>query len=103
MNPIRDLGNGLILRHATKDDAQALSEFNARIHSDEGPDKPNPRVAAWTRDLLSRPHPTLCPGDFTIIEEITTKRIVSSLNLIPQTWSYDGIEFGVGLPYLSEA
>ncbi len=27
-------------------------------------------------------------------------KIVSSLNLIPQTWSYEGIEFGVGRPEL---
>jgi hypothetical protein len=100
MCPIRDLGNGLILRRATKDDAQALSEFNGRIHSDEGPDKSDKRVAVWTRDLLALPHPTLRPEDFTIIEETATKRIISSMNLIPQTWSYEGIEFGVGRPEL---
>ena len=58
------------------------------------------RVAAWTHDLLTRPHPTLRPDDFTIVEETATGRIVSSLNLIPQTWSYEGIEFGVGRPEL---
>jgi len=100
MNPILDLGNGLILRHGTKEDARALSDFNGRIHSDQGMDKPDKRVAAWTRDLLAFPHPTLCPEDFTIVEETATRRIVSSLNLIPQTWSYEGIEFGVGRPEL---
>jgi GNAT superfamily N-acetyltransferase len=100
MNPIRDLGNGLILRRATKEDARALSDFNSRIHSDDGMDQPNERIAAWTRDLLTLPHPTLCPEDFTLIEETSTKRIVSSLNLIPQTWSYEGIEFAVGRPEL---
>jgi hypothetical protein len=58
------------------------------------------RVAAWTHDLLARPHPTLRPEDFTIIEETATGRIVSSLNLIPQTWTYEGIEFPVGRPEL---
>jgi hypothetical protein len=97
---IRDLGDGLILRHASRRDAAALADFNSRIHSDDGPDHPDLRVAAWTRDLLVKPHPTLTPRDFTIIEETASGRIVSSLNLIPQTWAYEGIPFGVGRPEL---
>jgi len=95
---IKDLGDGLILRRASPADAEALSQFNARIHSDDGPDQPDERLAAWTRDLLKVPHPTFAPGDFTIVEDTSTGQIVSSLNLIPQTWSYAGIEFGVGRP-----
>jgi hypothetical protein len=97
---IRDLGEGLILRRATSADAEALATFNARLHSDDGPDKPDERVAAWTRDLITRPHPTFSPGDFTIVEESAIGKIVSSLNLISQTWAYAGIEFGVGRPEL---
>ena len=93
---IKDLGAGLILRRSTPDDADALADFNARIHSDDGPDKPDERLAAWTRDLLTRPHPTFSPDAFTIIEETASGHIVSSLNLIPQTWTYEGIPFGVG-------
>ena len=95
---LRDLGNGLIMRRSTPDDAQALGEFNGNIHGNDELDKQ--RLAAWTRDLLTRPHPTLNPDDFTIVEESATGRIVSSMNLIPQTWSYEGIEFGVGRPEL---
>lgn len=95
---LRDLGNGLILRRATRDDAEALSEFNGDIHGQDEVDRGG--VMAWTRDLLTRPHATIQPGDFTIVEETATGRIVSSLCLIPQTWSYEGIEFGVGRPEL---
>lgn len=95
---LRDLGNGLIMRRSTHEDADALSEFNGRIHGDSPRDAQ--RVAAWTRDLLTRPHPTFNPNDFTIVEETATGRIVSSLNLISQIWSYEGIEFGVGRPEL---
>jgi hypothetical protein len=95
---LRDLGNGLIVRRSTPEDAQALAEFNGQIHGENELD--TQRVAAWTRDLLARPHPTLHPDDFTIIEETATGRIISSMNLIPQTWSYEGIEFGVGRPEL---
>lgn len=93
---MKDLGAGLILRRSSPQDADALANFNARIHSDDGFDKPDERLAAWTRDLLTRPHPTFNPDDFTIIEEAASGRIVSSLNLIPQTWAYEGIPFGVG-------
>lgn len=93
---LRDLGAGLILRRSTSDDADALADFNASIHSDDGPDKPDERLGTWTRDLLTRPHPTFNPDDFTVVEEISTERIVSSTCLIPQTWTYEGIPFGVG-------
>ncbi len=97
---IRDLGDGLVLRRSTPQDAPHLAEFNARIHSDYGPDQPDVRVAAWTRDLLERPHPTFGADDFTVVEDIASGKIVSSLNLISQTWSYAGIPFGVGRPEL---
>ena len=95
---LRDLGNGFIMRRSTPEDADALSEFNGMIHGDDEADAK--RVAAWTRDLLTRLHPTFNADDFTIVEEAASGRIVSSLNLIPQTWSYEGIEFGVGRPEL---
>jgi len=95
---LRDLGNGLIMRRATPQDAEFLSAFNGDVHGTDEADRKG--VAAWTRDLLTRPHATFQPGDFTIVEETVTGRIVSSLNLIPQTWSYEGIEFGVGRPEL---
>jgi hypothetical protein len=95
---IRDLGDGLILRYASPEDADALAQFNGEIHAEDEADRLH--LMAWTRDLLTLPHPTLKPEDFTIIEEASTGRIVSSLNLIPQTWSYEGIEFGVGRPEL---
>jgi len=90
-----DLDGGLRLRSSTPADADALAAFNGEIHSDTA-GEPDRWVAAWTRDLLERPHPTFRPELFTIVEETDSGRIVSSLNLIPQTWAYDGIEFGVG-------
>src|SRR5512147_569482 len=95
---LRDLGNGLVMRRATREDAGALAEFNGKIHGENEAD--TRRVAAWTHDLLARPHPTFSPEDFTIVTETATGRIVSSMNLIPQTWAYEGIEFGVGRPEL---
>ena len=97
---IRDLGDGLILRHGSVEDADALADINSRMHSDDGPDQPNLGIGAWIQDLVAKPHPTLVPSDFTVVEETSTGKIVSTLCLIPQTWTFDGIEFGVGRPEL---
>jgi GNAT superfamily N-acetyltransferase len=97
---LRDLGDGLILRRSTPADAEALADFNSALLSDDGPAAPDARIAAWTRDLLSGDHPTFGVDDFTIVEEARTGRIVSSLCLISQAWTYDGIPFGVGRPEL---
>ena len=92
---IKDLGNGLVLRSARLEDAEALAVFNGGIHGSENPfDRRG--VAAWTRDLMTLPHPTFSPADFTVVEDTLQGKIVSSLNLISQTWSYGGIPFGVG-------
>jgi hypothetical protein len=85
------------MRRSTAEDADALAEFNRVIHSDNEQD--GQCLASWTRDLLTA-HPTFRPDDFTVIEELATGRIVSTMNLISQTWSYEGIKFGVGRPEL---
>ncbi len=97
---VRDLGEGLVLCRSRSEDAEALAEFNSKIHSDDGMDHPDKGVGAWTRDLLARPHPTLKPDDFTLVLEASSGRIVSSMNLISQTWAYEGIPFKVGRPEL---
>jgi hypothetical protein len=91
----RDLGGGLVLRTATPADVDALVTFNAAVHGG-GPRAPDPGIAGWTRDLLTRLHPTFRPEDFTLVEDTRTGAIVSSLNLIGQMWAYAGIPFGVG-------
>jgi hypothetical protein len=92
------LGGGLVMRRSTPQDAERLGAFNGRIHGDDPADAEG--VAAWTRGLLTLPHPTFGPDDFTIIEDTLSSEIVSSLNLISQTWMYEGIPFGVGRPEL---
>src|SRR5512138_3905403 len=98
-NIIKELGAGLILRRSSPEDADALAAFCADIHSDD-PGRPDPVIGEWARDLVSRPHPRFHADDFTIIEEAATGRIVSTLNLIPQTWTYEGIPIEVGRPEL---
>ena len=96
LSRFRDLGNGLVMRQATFDDRERLAEFHATIliGADETP--PADRLYFWVLDLMSGKHPTFRPEDFLLVEEISTGTIASSLGLISQTWSYEGIPFGLG-------
>lgn len=96
----KNLGDGLVLRWATPADTEALAAFNINIHSDN-PEKPETWLARWTEDLMRGDHPTTNASDFTVVvDENAGGKIVSSLNLISQTWLYEGIPFGVGRPEL---
>ncbi len=93
----RDLGDGLTLRWATPDDAEAVAQFNLAMHSD--PPGEEKFLYHWTHDLMRGDHPTTKASDFTVVTD-ADGRIVSTLNLISQTWAYDGIPFPVGRPEL---
>jgi GNAT superfamily N-acetyltransferase len=95
----RDLGDSLLLRRASTADIAAVAEFNGEVLEPERPEM-RETLARWTRDLMSGNHPTCKASDFTIVEDTAAGRIVSSLCLIPQTWSYGGVKFGVGRPEL---
>ena len=100
----KDLGDGLLLRRARRKDAEAVAAFNARVHfSSGGPfeqREPHRGIAAGTRDLMSGDHPTCDASDFTVVEDTGTGHIVSSACLIPQRFSYEGLELDAGLPEL---
>ncbi len=96
LNKPLEIEPGIILRRACKQDANRLAEFNGRIHGEDEEDKR--RIAIWSRDLINGLHPTICPTDFTVVEVQNSRKIVSSMNLISQTWTYDGIPFKVGRP-----
>lgn len=96
----RDLGDGLTLRWATPADTEELAAFNLRIHSDD-PNEPEEFLVYWTRDLMHGKHPTTQASDFTVVvDEKARGKIVSSIGLIGQTWTYEGIPFAVGRPEL---
>lgn len=91
----RHLDDNLVLRWATEDDTDALAELNAYVFSES--DSPDEAIEVWTRELMRGDHPAVKPNDFTVVvDESNDGKIVSTLNLISQTWTYDGIPFGVG-------
>ncbi len=93
---IRDLGDGLVLRRSRPSDEDALAELNGTIFRSREATGLNPFMAQWTRDLMTTKHPTVKPEDFLLVEETATGRVISSLVMIPQTWTYAGLPFGVG-------
>ncbi len=92
---IEDLGDGLIIRHITPADTEELCTFNGTMHADPGVEFDH-TIEIWTRDMIRCPPPGFTIDDFMVVEDTRTGRIVSSLNLISQTWSYDGVRIGVG-------
>ncbi len=94
---IRELDDGLVLRHGTPADVDALAAFNQIVHS---PNKPALHLGAWTRDLAGGEHPYVGPRDFTIVEDTRTGRIASTLSLLSHRLRYGGIEFPAGQPEL---
>lgn len=90
-----NLGDGLLLRCATVDDIEELAQFNGRIHGDGGFSE---FVAQWTREFTAPSHPSCGPENVTVVVDTNTRKIVSSMCLIPQVWTYDGIPFPVGRP-----
>jgi hypothetical protein len=101
---LKDLGGGLILRRASREDGEAVAAFNSRVHHSSGGPfeqrEPHRGVAAFTRDLMIGDHPTCDVSDFTVIEDTTTGSIVSSACLIGQRFSYEEVELDAGLPEL---
>jgi GNAT superfamily N-acetyltransferase len=90
----------LVIRQATPADRERLVAFNADVLRYQDAAEPDDGIAAWTRDLLYGRHPHVSPEDFCLVEDTRSERIVSSLCLISQTWSYGGIAFAVGQPEL---
>ena len=70
---IADLGKGLVLRRSTPEDTESLAEFNGKIHAFLVEDS-DQVVAQWTRDLMTKPHPTFHPDDFTLVEKNRYRR-----------------------------
>ncbi|MDP9358000.1 MAG: GNAT family N-acetyltransferase, partial [Chloroflexota bacterium] len=94
----RDLGDGLVLRRARIEDGEAVAAFHANTLLDVDETPPLERLYYWILDLIRGKHPTFTPADFTLVEETATGKIVSSMALLSQTWTYDGVPFPFGQP-----
>ena len=95
---IEDLGDGLVMRSAVREDANRLAEFCAKVFVDEPSGTEAYWIAEWIRDLLGKPHPTLSPDDVIVVEDVENGCLASTTTYLTQTCSYDGVEFEIGRP-----
>jgi hypothetical protein len=85
----------LQLRTAIPADRDALVALHSTAHA--GPDGCAAySVGQWQQDLFDRGHPTAGLTDIMVVEDQRSRSLVASLMMVPQTWSYAGISFGVG-------
>lgn len=91
----RDLGDGLMLRVATLSDTESLAQFAGRVF---GRDRIDEMAVQYTRDMMRESHPIIGPSNVLVVEDTRAGKIASTTCLIPQTWTYAGIPFGVGRP-----
>jgi predicted N-acetyltransferase YhbS len=94
----RDLGDGLVLRWSTQDDIERIAELCSVVFRNKLDDPPNTRIATWMRDLGSGRHPLTTVDQGVFVEDTRTGKAVASMWLIPTSWTFDGIRFGVGRP-----
>jgi GNAT superfamily N-acetyltransferase len=91
-----DINDNFVLRTVESDhDVRRVADFNSRLHTTT--DQPDTRLGVWVTDLLTPGrHPTLAWDDYFMVEDKASGEIVSSLCVIPQTWTYGGVPFDVG-------
>ena len=58
---IRDLGDGLVLRRATREDTEALVTFNARIHGNLEKGERDDRARALLKSLFPKQVSSVSP------------------------------------------
>jgi GNAT superfamily N-acetyltransferase len=94
----KELDGGLILRSISgghADDPEGLVSFYKQVFGESGDDDIE-NMGEWTRDLLAG-HPTTTGDDiWVVVDPEQDDKIVSALLLIPQTWYYEDIPFGLG-------
>lgn len=84
----RELADGLVLRSvANSEDLDRVAGFNGAVHG--------PEVAGMTRELLMH-HPNTRPEYCLFVEDTATRKVVSSICLIPWTWQYEDVELKAG-------
>ncbi|HEX2913651.1 MAG TPA: GNAT family N-acetyltransferase [Chloroflexia bacterium] len=84
-----ELGEGLVLRTATRADYEKLIAFNTEFHDSS--------AGMMVKDLLNGLHPGFKVSDFLVVVD-AQDRIISSLCLIEVLWRLGRTELRIGMP-----
>ncbi len=79
----RDLGNGLILRNATREDVPAALDLLNAVHSED--------IMRSTAPWFEK-HPRMTFDDIFVVEDTKTGKVVSHAIQLPGIWILDGLE-----------
>lgn len=85
---LKNINDNLVLRRATPDDSIRVADFMAEIFRD-------PEARLQTLEFMSARHPGIAASDFTVVEDVKTSAIVSSLCLMSRRWRYGKILLNV--------
>jgi hypothetical protein len=94
------VGDGLVVRRATADDAEPVAVFVADVLRRQDAPEPSTAMGAWVHDLVSGRHPSVRAEDCFLVTDKPTGAIVSCATLISQQWSFGGVRVAVGQPEL---
>ncbi|HEU5315818.1 MAG TPA: GNAT family N-acetyltransferase [Chloroflexota bacterium] len=92
----RDLGDGLVLRWSSLDDAEAVAAVVSDVFGAEG--KPSEAERKLVLETFRPEYPHGGPTDWAVVEDTASRQLVAATALMSQTWSYDGIPLAVGRP-----
>lgn len=94
----RELGDGLVLRWTTPEDAERVVDLYARVFRPKADAPPNPHIPLWTRDMFSGRHPHIGPRDFAVVEDTRGGELIASTCLLRYSVEYEGIRIPFGRP-----
>ncbi len=98
----RSLGDGLILRWSTANDARDLAAMEGMVFREKPADPPHAPVTKLIEEMLAGRHPLMDASGFALVEDTRKQeqRIVAATCLWRQTWEYEGIPLSMGRPEL---
>ncbi len=96
----RDLGDGLVLRWSTKDDAEEIIYLASMVFRNDPTEAANSSLGNLLRVLMKGQHPLMSPEDVAVVEDTRKKehRLVAMTCLWRQQWRYEDVAFPVGQP-----
>jgi hypothetical protein len=94
----RELGGGLVLRWSTAADVEGMLAMYTEAFRREKDQPMNPVFPLWVHDMAGGKHPLMGAGDWALVEDTDSGRVVSATCLMNQVWEYEGIALPVGRP-----
>lgn len=96
----QELGDGLVLRWSTSDDAENLARLCGMAFRNKEDDPSDEWMELAVHQLMSGKHPLMGTNDYGLVEDTNKKDnpIVACVCLLYYTWQYQGISFPVGRP-----